>query len=383
MDCRKCGREMPENAAFCPWCGTEQAPKRKRHKRGNGEGSAYQLPNGKWRAKKVWGYIAGEDGKVREDKTTKSGFNTKKEAIEYLKTLTRKPKQIDAIATFREIYDLWLPTHERKGRGKSTINCYKAAVNYYKEIWHYPFTDIGIEDLQECIDECPCGKRTRENMKALGTLMYNYAIPRGYVPENLNYAHYLFVGGKPGDRRSELSQEHVRLIRDAVGKKKWADYAYCLIYTGFRPNEMLSLDVTQYDRENRCFIGGGKTDAGTNRIITISPKIQPIIDKLTDGKTSGPIFCRNDGTAMTGKCFREECFYPLLDGLGIDNPKDGPNGARRYTPYSCRHTFATLLKSVNAPDEDKLELMGHTSAEMLRHYQHVNLDDLRNITDQI
>ena len=43
--------------------------------------------------------------------------------------------------------------------------------------------------------------------------------------------------------------------------------------------------------------------------------------------------------------------------------------------------FATLLKAIEAPDKDKLELMGHTSTEMLRHYQHTSYNDLRKITD--
>ena len=51
------------------------------------------------------------------------------------------------------------------------------------------------------------------------------------------------------------------------------------------------------------------------------------------------------------------------------------------TPYSTRHTFATLMKRVGGADRDKLELMGHTSTEMLRHYQHVSYEDLRKITD--
>lgn len=51
----------------------------------------------------------------------------------------------------------------------------------------------------------------------------------------------------------------------------------------------------------------------------------------------------------------------------------------RYTPHSCRHTFATLL----APDKDKLRLIGRTSAEMLRHYQDVDVDSLRRITDAL
>ena len=52
---------------------------------------------------------------------------------------------------------------------------------------------------------------------------------------------------------------------------------------------------------------------------------------------------------------------------------------RKYTPHSARHTFASLMKNVQAPDKDKLALIGHTSTEMLRHYQDTDLEGLRRI----
>lgn len=42
-----------------------------------------------------------------------------------------------------------------------------------------------------------------------------------------------------------------------------------------------------------------------------------------------------------------------------------------------------MMKRVQGADKDKLELMGHTSTEMLRHYQDASYDDLRKITDAI
>lgn len=69
--------------------------------------------------------------------------------------------------------------------------------------------------------------------------------------------------------------------------------------------------------------------------------------------------------------------------MGLPLHTEGTRGPRKLTPYCCRHTFATLMKAVQAPDKDKLELMGHTSTEMLQHYQHVHYEDLRNITDRI
>ena len=55
----------------------------------------------------------------------------------------------------------------------------------------------------------------------------------------------------------------------------------------------------------------------------------------------------------------------------------------KYTPHSCRHTFATLAKRIKAPEKDMLELIGHTDISMTRYYQDVDLNDLRKITDAI
>jgi hypothetical protein len=42
-----------------------------------------------------------------------------------------------------------------------------------------------------------------------------------------------------------------------------------------------------------------------------------------------------------------------------------------------------LIKRVQGAEKDKLELIGHTSGEMLRYYQDVAVDDLRKITDAL
>lgn len=144
------------------------------------------------------------------------------------------------------------------------------------------------------------------------------------------------------------------------------------------------MDAINYNRKERAFIGGAKTDAGKDRIVTVSPKIQPIVDRLTKDKLSGPVFCSPDGSQMNIAAYRS-LFYSVLNDCGIDNPILEVDGVKRrkYTPHSCRHTFATMMKRVAGSDKDKLELMGHTSPEMLRHYQDVSFEDLRKVTDAI
>ena len=99
------------------------------------------------------------------------------------------------------------------------------------------------------------------------------------------------------------------------------------------------------------------------------------------------LLCKDaDGAPWELKDFTENAFYPALEKIGIDNPLVEIGGGKlrhKYTPHTCRHTFATLLKRVDGADKDKQELIGHASPEMLRYYQDAPVDDLRRITDKI
>ena len=373
MKCRKCRRDIPDGCLFCPLCGVKQDTGQNPKARGNGQGSAYKLPNGTWRCVRTVGYYT-EGGKLRKQVRTKSGFKTKKDALAYLPKLEDTPRP--KIITFSQLYDMWLPTHRA---GKDTINCYKAAYKWYKPVWNMGINDITIDDLQDCLDDCERGKRTRENMKALAGLMYKYGIPRRLT--DMNLGEYLIVTGSTGEKTG-LPDEALKRIEAKVGTSWVADYVYCQCYLGFRPSEFLALDVRDYNRKERAFTGCAKTEAGTNRIVTVSPKIQPIIDRLTANKIGGAVFCGTDGKPLRIEKYRE-LFYGLLDDCKIENPEREVSGVKRktYTPHSCRHTFATLMKRVEGADKDKLELIGHTSTEMLRHYQDVDYADLRKITD--
>lgn len=377
MKCRKCHKEIPDNSRFCMACGVKQDVAQNPKNRGNGQGSVYQLPNKRWIAVRTIGYQVDENGKYKRITRSKSGFKTKKEALAYLPNISTESRARPY--TFLQIYDAWEPTHRA---GKSTMDCYRAAKKYFKPVWNMMFAEITIDDLQECVDDCEKGKRTRENMKALAGLLYKYAIPRHIV--DLNLGPFLVVGG--GERKSKegLPDEAVKTVEAHSGDVPGADYVLCQCYLGFRPSEFLALDAKDYNRKERAFVGGAKTEAGRNRVVTVSPKIQPIINSLVHDKISGPVFCAEDGSAMSIRDYRS-LFYRVLDACGIENPiteKDGVK-RRKYTPHSCRHTFATMMKRVPGADKDKLELIGHTSENMLRHYQDVSFEDLRKVTDAI
>lgn len=381
MICKKCKSPIEDDSVYCRFCGRKQIREKVKRQRGNGQGSVYQLENGKWLAVAPTVYYKDDQGNKRKKQRSKT-CKTKKEAVAALAELiatpiAKKPKRI----TFKELYDLWLPTHRA---GEDTIGCYKAAIKHLRPIWFSQIEDIGVDDIQDCLDTCGKGKRTQQNMKAVVGLVYKYGIPRKYVPDNLNLAPYLIPGGTGAAHRYSFDDEQIEAIKKQIGQTRYAEYVYCLIYLGFRPSEMLTLDVKDFNSEKMYFVGGAKTEAGTNRTVTISPKIQEYIKKIAAGRTEGPFFHAISGKAYNLKDFTDYVFYPTLEAAGIENPMVEIGGGvlrHKYTPHSCRHTFATLLKNIPAADKDKLELIGHTSDEMLRYYQDVKVDDLKKITD--
>ena len=385
MICRKCGQEVPEGA-YCIRCGAKQdVPDKRKKSRGNGQGTVYQLPNKRYVAVKTLGYYLDENG-VKYRKTVSKHFAQKKDAVEALPLLGRDQTpagkaEKKASTTLQQLYAMWLPTHRA---GPDTLGNYKAAFNYFAPLYHELVSEIDIDDLQECIDECPRGKATRRNMRTTIGLIYKYGIPRGYFPEKLDLSQYLIVSGEAGVGGVGLPSAYLETLRKAAGTTPYADYIVCQCYLGFRPSELLALHTGHYNAAERAFVGGAKTDAGKDRTVTVSPKIQPIIDRLISRSASGQVFSKNDGSEMTLKEYRA-IFYNVLDSLGLENPTFDVNGQQKhtYTPHSCRHTFATLLKRTEGAEKDKLSLIGHANEEQLRYYQDVEFEDLRKITDRI
>lgn len=374
-----CGHELPDGARFCPYCGKAAVRKRQPRRRGNGTGSVYKLPSGKWRGAVVIGKYVDADGKYHR-KVNSRNFDKKSDAVAWVATPEARQERKKDL-TLKELYDLWFPTHQG---GDSVLRAYRTAFEKYKPLWAIRLSELAIDDLQECIDLCARGKKVKENMKTVLGLMYKYGIPRKLIPDNINMAQFLKAKGQNAEWKEGVPLEYLEKMRDFIGTVPYIEYVYCQCYLGFRPGEFLALDAIAYDRKEKAITGGFKTEAGRNRVVTISPKIQPIIDKLVQGKLAGPIFCGRNGKALTKNEYAK-IFDAALAAVGLDNPETEQNGRKykKYTPHSCRHTFATLMKNVSGPSGDKLALIGHTDEKMLRHYEDVHFADLRKITNAI
>lgn len=394
MNCPKCKAENPDGAIFCNQCGKKLTTTKKRRtkSRGNGTGCAYyDAVHRYWVAQIVDGYRElppfdpenPENKKQRVPiKKTKSGFKRREDALAYCKEMKEQKPELPN-KTLQEIYDLWKPWYSPRV-DSDTFGCYRAAFAYFKDLHGHTVREITAGELQKCMDDCPRGHRTHQNMKVTAGLLWAYAIDHNYAEKDVTTN--LYIGKGASVQREPLTDLEVEKIRQQIGIDVYAAYVYALCYLGYRPGEMLEIKKDQVTEHNgTLFITEGKkTDAGRDRVVPVHEKIRAIVEhqlKLegTDYLFPMHIFNRKGEfkgyKVMTDNYFNKYAFRPLADRLGIPKNK---------VPYSARHTFSDKLKNADGTDKVKASLIGHSDYRFTqKKYQSTNLDELKTAMDSI
>lgn len=329
--------------------------------RGNGQGTVFKLPGGKYRAEVTLGYD--KDGK-RKCKT-KSGFNKKKDALDYLEILKQTVPNVNNDIKFTDLYDEWSEKYF-EDITKSTADCYRSAYKYYKDIYYFKFADIKTDLLQGCIDSCPYGRRTKENMKALGTLLFKYAMARDIVDRN--YASLTKLPREKDKKTKDIfTEDEIKSLWKTYEENDIiAGYILTMIYTGMRYGELSTILIENINIDEQYLIGGIKTETGKNRAIPICNKLLPVMSKLIEEKSEKLLD------------LYEELFYNMyyatLKKAGI----------RRLSPHTCRHTCATALSAEGVPPVIIQQILGHADfATTANSYTHFNIAELLKAVNKI
>lgn len=360
--------------------------KRRMKSRGNGTGCAYWSSKYRyWIAQVVTGYRdpppfdpENPDNKKQRVpiKVTKGGFRRREDALAYCRELTADKTELKN-KTLKEVYDAWEPWYSPRV-DKDTFGCYRAAFAHFKALHNHTIRYISAGDLQKCMDDCPRGHRTHQNMKCTAGLLWAYAMDHNLVDKDVT--DNLYIGKGASVQREPLTDIEVEKIRQEIGKDRYAAYVYALCYLGFRPGEMLEIKKDQVHEKNKqlFIVEGKKTDAGRDRIVPVHKKIQKIIRqqmKLEGTEYLFPMHVYNRKgefkgyKVMTDNYFNKYAFRPLADRLGIPANK---------VPYSARHTFSDKLKNANGTDKTKAALIGHSDYKFTqKKYQSTDLDELK------
>lgn len=372
-NCKNCRKKLSDDWIYCPWCGKKQiATKRKTIKRENGTGSVYKRSDLTNRP-----YLAVTPTKEGIKPEIIGYFATAQEAKDALHEYKKNPVTGLNI-TLKNIYDDWLPIGT-KDKSKQLVDSYRAAFNKLFFLWDLKFREIGYINVQNILESLqkPHVKRDKKgvavlkdgspvilppssysslhDVKVLCGLLCKFAIKNKIIREN--WATLLDLPKRSSSVKDCFNDlERKKIENAAFGKRKskkvpFADCILFMIYTGLRITEFLNLTKfsVRESNGNYALYGGIKTDAGKNKVVPVHHKIVPILKEWI-AKGGQTIFCKDDGSPYRSEYFREKCYYPALEQMGI----------RKLSPHATRRTCATMMSAAGVQEEDFIAIMGHT-----------------------
>ncbi len=149
--------------------------------------------------------------------------------------------------------------------------------------------------------------------------------------------------------------------------------AHLLALSGLRISETLALDVDDVGRHRSLVTLALDRKGHHKQIVSIPSATAATLPAVIDGRSTGPLLRGLTGHRLTADAARQ-----IVSALGRTAGAD-----RTITPHSLRRTFITLALDAGVPDRDIMASTGHSSPEMIWHYDMARAAVERNAGHQL
>ena len=365
ITCPECGLPASDKALACPHCGYplkdqpkeyKRKPKRKRLPNGFGQISEIKNRNlaRPFRACVTVGY--NEQGRpITKNLKPCAYFETYNEAYAALVKYAASPYDLTKRTTMQDLYAAWAPKKFESLGSQSRINQIRSAWTHCTSLYDVQVCAIRPRHIKQCIDGCETAS-VKSNVKILLNMMLDYAVE--YEIVDRNYARAVSLEKKVTANLKTAQKEHIpftdeemAILWNNLGKYPEIDMLLIQCYSGWRPQELLTLECKNIDLETGSMTGGMKTEAGKNRIVPIHPAILELIKARYN---SANRFLFGTDKTMSMRTYLRH-FEQMVKALGL-NPNHRPHDGRKH--------FVTMAKKYNVDEYAIKYIVGHTISDL-------------------
>lgn len=370
--CKECELPVSDKALSCPHCGFplnhQKVPKVSRttkHKRlPNGFGQISEIKNmdlrNRYRAMVTVGKT--ETGRcIVKPLKPQSYFRTYNDAYEALAEYHKNPYDLDNVITVKDLYERWTTYYFATLKSVSSTRTITSSWAYCSEIYNLPVRELRARHIKGCVDHgLSNGKEPSANIKSriksMFNLMLDYALE--YEIVDRNYARTFNISDEIIQEQAKTLRGHIAYTEEEMNLL-WNNSGFSQVdsiiiqcYSGWRPQELVTLKTDNIDLEKNIMTGGMKTEAGMNRIVPIHPKIKPLIERyyhMAEDSGTNVLFRCEDDSPMTYDKYQKR-FVKTRDALGLN---------KEHRPHDGRKQFVTIAKNSGMDEYAIKRIIGH------------------------
>lgn len=385
IKCPECELQVSDKAIACPHCGYPMKPDalpRKPRKRSN---KRKRLPNGFGQISEIKNRNLRKPFRamVTVGKTStgrpickplkpQSFYETYNDAYAALVEYNKNPYDLEPSITVLDLYKKWSTSYFETLKSQSSTRTITSAWAYCSSIYDMRASDVRARHIKGCMEDGVAiikgvekhpSAGVKSRIKSMFNLMFDYALEYELVERNYARTFNLskdVIEESENTKRGHISftDKELELLWKNVDKVDFVDVVLIQSYSGWRPQELGLLKVSDVDLENGVFTGGMKTKAGIDRTIPIHSKIRPLVEKrYREAKNLNSEFLINCTDASTHRNNLKFTYSKYQ--VRFSKIQDKLSLHQDHRPHDGRVTFVTLAKKFNLDEYAIKYIVGH------------------------
>ena len=268
------------------------------------------------------------------------------------------------------ILDRFIASKEIEGCSTRTLNYYRDNINKMLDTVNLPINEITTEILRNYLSDYKsnsnAGMVTIDNIRRTLSIFFAWLENEDYIVKSpVRRIHKVKTTRRV---KETLTDENLEKLRDTCSNIRDLAILELLISTGMRVGELIRLNISDINFQERSCIVLGK--GNSEREVYFSAKSKMYIKKYLETRTDN----------------NEALFVSLIkpyNRLGISGIEilirnlGKEANIKKVHPHKFRRTMATMAIDKGMPIEQVQKLLGHIKIDTTMHYAMVNQNNVK------
>lgn len=264
----------------------------------------------------------------------------------------------------------FISSKQIEGCSDRTIKYYKEIIDKFNDSFDKSIKKITTEEIRNYLSNykemSTCGSTTIDNIRRVLSSFFSWLEDEDYIIKSpIRRIHRIKT---PTTVKEVLTDENLEKLRDECENIRDLSLIELLISTGMRVGELVNLNISNLNFEDRSCIVLGKGNK----------EREVYFDAKTKLHLKEYISKRNDDNDALFVSLREPHQRLSISGIELIVRNLGVNtNINKVHPHKFRRTLATMAIDKGMPVEQVQKLLGHVKIETTMHYAMVNQSNVK------